>query len=73
MTEKVEKKQSFADRAKKYLSECKTELKKVTWPSKKQLINNSIIIIVFIAIITVVLSALDLGFGKLFSMLTSIL
>ena len=48
MTEKVENKQGFAARAKKYFSECKTELKKVTWPSKKQLINNSIIIIVFI-------------------------
>ncbi len=73
MTEKVEKKQSFVARAKQYLSECKHELKKVAWPSKKQLINNSIIIIVFIAIITVILSVLDLGFGKLFSMLTNIL
>jgi len=73
MTEKVENKQGFAGRAKKYFSECKTELKKVTWPSKKQLINNSIIIIVFIAIVTAVLAVLDLGFGKLFSMLTNIL
>ncbi len=73
MTEKVEKKQGFASKAKKYLTECKVELKKVTWPSKKQLIRNSIVIIVFIAIVTVILSVLDLGFGKLFELMTELL
>ena len=73
MAENLEKKQGFGAKAKKYLTECKVELKKVTWPTKKQLINNSVIIIVFIAIMTVVLSVLDLGFGKLFSLLTNLL
>lgn len=58
---------------KKYLSECKAELKKVTWPTKDQLIHNSIVIIVFIALITVVLSVLDAGFGWIFTKLTEIL
>ena len=73
MAEKAEKKKSFGARAKKYLSESKAELKKVTWPTKEQLIHNSIVIIVFIAIITVILSLLDTGFGWIFSKLTEIL
>lgn len=73
MAEKLEKKQSFGAKAKKFLSECKAELKKVTWPTKNQLIHNSIVIIVFIAIMTVILSVLDLGFGKLFELLTNLL
>ena len=58
---------------KKYLSECKAELKKVTWPTKDQLIHNSIVIIVFIALITAVLAVLDAGFGWVFTKLTEIL
>lgn len=73
MAEKVEKKKGFGARAKKYLMDCKAELKKVTWPTKDQLIHNSIVIIVFIAIITVILYVLDLGFAQIFSRLPEIL
>ncbi len=58
---------------KKFFVECKAELKKVTWPTKEQLIHNTGIIIVFIAIFTVILSLLDVGFAKLFQLLTGIL
>ncbi|MCI5604812.1 MAG: preprotein translocase subunit SecE [Clostridia bacterium] len=67
------KKQSFGARVKKFFKECKAELKKVTWPTKEQLIHNTGIIIVFIAIITVILSVLDVAFAKLFQVLTNIL
>ncbi len=73
MAEKLEKKQGFGAKSKKFLTECKAELKKVTWPTKNQLIHNSIVIIVFIAIMTAILSVLDLGFGKLFELLTNLL
>lgn len=56
----------------RFFREAKAEMKKVTWPSKEQLIHNTIIILVFIVIVTVILSVLDLGFGKLFQMLTSL-
>lgn len=57
----------------KYFKECKAELKKVTWPNKEQLIHNTGIILVFIAIITVILSLLDTGFAKLFQLFTDLL
>lgn len=67
------KKVGFGTKVKRFFKETKAELKKVTWPTKEQLIHNTGIIIVFIIIIAVILSVLDLGFGKLFAMLTNIL
>ncbi|MCC8170032.1 MAG: preprotein translocase subunit SecE [Oscillospiraceae bacterium] len=67
------KKQGFGSRVKKFFKECKAELKKVTWPTREQLIHNTGIIIVFILIVTVILSVLDVAFAKLFQSLTSIL
>lgn len=67
------KKVSFPERVKRFFKDTKAELKKVTWPTKEQLIHNTGIIIVFIILIAVVLSVLDLAFGKLFALLTSIL
>ncbi|HIT85758.1 MAG TPA: preprotein translocase subunit SecE [Candidatus Ornithomonoglobus intestinigallinarum] len=57
----------------RFLKDCKAEVKKVTWPDRKQLIHNTGIILVFIAIVTVVLSLLDAGFAKLFQLLTNLL
>lgn len=66
-------KASFGTRVKRFFKDTKAELKKVTWPTKEQLIHNTGIIIVFIIIVTIILSVLDLGFGKLFSLLPNIL
>ncbi len=56
----------------KFFREAKSELKKVSWPNKEQLIHNTLVILVFIIITTIILSVLDLGFGKVFQWLTSI-
>lgn len=67
------KKVGFGERVKRFFKETKAELKKVTWPTKEQLIHNTGVIIVFIIIITVILSVLDVAFAKLFQLLTNIL
>ena len=67
------KKASFGTRVKRFFKDTKAELKKVTWPTKEQLIQNTGVIIVFIIIITIILSLLDVGFAQLFKMLTNIL
>lgn len=56
----------------KFFREAKSELKKVTWPSKDQLVHNTLIILAFIIVATVILSVLDVGFAKLFQLLTSV-
>lgn len=55
----------------KFFRETKAELKKVSWPSKKQLIHNTCIIVAFIVIAAVILSVLDVGFSWLFSLITN--
>ena len=54
-------------KAMKFFRETKAELKKVSWPSKSQLINNTVVILTFIVIATLVLSLLDIGFEKILS------
>lgn len=66
-------KTSFSARVKRFFKDTKAELKKVTWPTKEQLIHNTGVIIVFIILIAIILSVLDLAFGKLFTLLTGIL
>jgi len=41
------------------------ELKLVTWPTKQELINNAIIVAVFIVILSIVIGVLDLGASHL--------
>ena len=47
------------------------ELKKVTWPTKKDMINYSIVVLVFIVIMGVIIGVIDLGAGKLVELLVS--
>ena len=57
----------------KFFKETKSELKKVTWPSKKQLINNTLIILAFIVITGIILSVFDVAFAWLIDFVTNLL
>lgn len=48
------------------------ELRKVTWPSKKDLITYSTVVIIFMVFMAVVIGLLDLGSGELIKLLGSI-
>lgn len=67
------RKLTIGERVKKFFKDTKAELKKVTWPTKEQLIHNTGVIIVFIIIVTVILSVLDVAFGKMFVELSNLL
>ncbi|MGN0983985.1 MAG: preprotein translocase subunit SecE [Gemmiger sp.] len=47
----------------KYFKDTKSELKKVVWPSKKDVKTNTITVIIVVAIAAVVLILLDMIFG----------
>ena len=66
------KKKPFFARMKKYFKNTKSELEKVTWPSKEQLKKNTIVILVFIIIVGIFLFAFDMLFAWLSSLLTNI-
>ena len=56
----------------KFFRECRSEMKKIVWYSREQTIRSSIVVIVFIIIIGVIVSALDFGFSKCLNLLAGI-
>ena len=54
-----------------FVREVRSELRKVAWPSRAEVINYSIIVLVAVIVLTAYVAALDYGFGdvllKLFS------
>ena len=54
----------------RFFKDLKSEFKKIVWPSKKQVLNNTAVVLVFMAITGVALWILDFifiqGFGLLF-------
>ena len=43
----------------KFFKEVKSEMKKVVWPSKKQLVNNTLIVIAVVVLVGVVIAIFD--------------
>jgi preprotein translocase subunit SecE len=58
-------KKNFLDKSLQFLREVKVELKKVTWPSRKQTIGSTIVVIVLVMIISLFLGVIDIGLSKL--------
>ena len=59
------KKKNIFKRFIPYMKELKSELKKIVWPTKAQVTNNTIVVIVMIIIIGAFIAAIDslLGLG----------
>lgn len=55
----------------KYFKDLKSEFKKVVWPTKQQLMNNTAVVLTVIVSIGVVVGALDLGLGALLRFIVS--
>ena len=55
-----------------YLKEVFAETKKLTWPTKKELINYTIAVIAFVALMALVIWVLDLIFSNAISALAKI-
>lgn len=64
------KKAKLANRKKRrtpvrFFKDIVSELKRVTWPSGKELLNASLVVFAFIAVFAVVVGLFDFGFGEL--------
>ena len=62
---KADKPEKNNKKQKHFWKDFKAELKKVIWPSKSQVINNTVIVIVIVAIVTAICFVLDLTFETL--------
>ncbi|MBQ4630883.1 MAG: preprotein translocase subunit SecE [Clostridia bacterium] len=63
MAEAAAKKKKSGNRITRFFKEVKSEMKKVVWPTKKQVIKNTLIVIAVVLLIGIVIWALDFGFG----------
>ena len=71
---KTEKKSSgFFGRITKWLKELKVELKKVQWPTRKQTINNTLIVLACIVIVGLFIWVFDFVAGNAIELLISLL
>ncbi len=65
----IEKIKGLFNRAKRFLSEARAELRKVTWPTPKQALASTAVVIVLVAIVSLILGLFDFILAKLVKLL----
>ena len=64
-----EKMPGVFSKIKRYFKDLRGEFKKIVWPSKKQIINNTIVVIACMAVTAVIIWLLDWAFISLLSLI----
>lgn len=63
---------SFVDKLKRgpaFLKEAWTELKKVTWPTRKELVSYTTVVLVTVTLIAIFFAVIDLGISQLLGLI----
>ncbi len=63
MAEATAQKKKSGNRIVRFFKEVKSEMKKVVWPSRKQVVKNTLVVIAAVVIIGIIIFALDTVFG----------
>lgn len=63
----TEKKPALTKRISRGIKDMLGEMKRVVWPSRKQTVNNTLLVIVFMAIMAVVIGVFDFGLSWIIS------
>jgi preprotein translocase subunit SecE len=63
-TKESTRKVGFFGRIGRFFREVVAELRKVIWPSRKELRNYAVVVIVFVAVMLTIVGLLDLGFAR---------
>lgn len=66
---KSEKKPGFFARVGKWLRDMKSELKKVQWPTRKQTVNNTLIVIACVIVVGIFIALFDFVAGEAIKLL----
>jgi preprotein translocase subunit SecE len=61
----AKKKPNVLDKSLQFLREVKVELKKVTWPSRKQAIGSTVVVLILAMIVSLFLGVVDMGLSGL--------
>jgi len=52
-----------------FIKEARAELRKVTWPNRKQLISSTIVVMVTVILVAIFLGVVDLVFSRIVTMI----
>jgi preprotein translocase subunit SecE len=65
-TRREQRSVSPAERAtpRQYVSEVSSELRRVSWPTRSEVINYTVVVLVTLAVVTALIAALDFLFGE---------
>ena len=61
----VKKDKNLLDKTLQFLREVRVELKKVTWPSRKQTLGSTVVVIILVSLIAFFLGVVDVGLSGL--------
>ena len=64
MADQSNKKPNIFSRMGKFFKDCKSEFKKLVWPTKQQLLKNSALVLVSIIVVGACLALVDFGLNK---------
>ena len=64
MADQSNKKPNIFSRMGKFFKDCRSEFKKLVWPTKKQLVKNSSVVLVSMIVVGACLSLVDVGLSK---------
>lgn len=64
MADQSNKKPNIFSRMGKFFKDCKSEFNKLVWPTKKQLMKNSSVVLVSMIVVGACLSLVDFGLSK---------
>lgn len=59
-------------RIKNYFGSVRSEMKRVTWPQKQELVNYSVVVCASLIVVGVVIALLDAGFGEALALFSSL-
>jgi preprotein translocase subunit SecE len=65
----MENELTFTEKMKGFFNEVIAELKKVTWPTRKQVTTSTLVVIVVVVLTAIYLNVVDLGFSYLISLI----
>jgi preprotein translocase subunit SecE len=62
---------SWIEKTKQFLREVKVELKKVSWPAKKETVASTSIVLIIVVIISFYLGVVDFGLSRIVKIILS--
>lgn len=69
---KKDAKPGLFTRIKNYFGSVRSEMKRVTWPQKQELVSYSVVVCASLVVVGVVIALLDAGFGEALALFSSL-